>query len=78
MKIRSDTKLGQVVVDIRIINCSCHYFTTKLSLPWDSKIKDACNQPRYGRVYDCKYYLIVESHNNWIIMNFTDDGTYDL
>ena len=45
---RSDPKLGPGIVAIRIIPCSCHYCTTILSLSWDSKIKEAFNQPRYG------------------------------
>ena len=48
----SDPKLGPWVVDIKIFPWSYHDCTTQLSLPWDSKIKGACNQPRYGRVYD--------------------------
>ena len=42
---RSDTKVGPGIVAIRIISCSCHYCTTKLCLSWESKIKDAFNQP---------------------------------
>ena len=72
---RSDTRLGPGIVSIRIIPCSCHVCTTKLSLPWGSTIKEACNQPIYGRVYNCKYSLIIGSHNNCIIMNFLDIGT---
>ena len=47
---RSDPKLGPVIVEIRRIPCSFHDCTTKLSLPWDYTIKEACNHPRYGRV----------------------------
>ena len=47
----SDPKLGQGVVDIRRIPCSINACTTQLCLPWVSKIKNACNQPRYERVY---------------------------
>ena len=36
---QSDTKLGPFIVAIRIIPCSCHDFTTILSLSWYSKIK---------------------------------------
>ena len=39
-------------------------------------MKNACNYTRYGRVYNCKYYLILGSHNNCIINNFIDYGTY--
>ena len=74
---RSDPKLAQKFVDIRMITCSCHTCTTTLCLSWDYKIKYARNQPRYERVYDCKYSLIIGSHNNWIIINFIDDGTYE-
>ena len=33
------------------------------------------NQPRYVRVYSCKYSQMLGCHNNWILMNFLDDGT---
>ena len=48
----SDKKLGPGIVAIRIIACSCHDFTTILSLSWDSKIKEAVNLPRYCRIYN--------------------------
>ena len=51
---RSDPKLGPGIVSLRIIPCRCHYSITQLSLTWYSKIKDACYQPIYGRLYDCK------------------------
>ena len=66
----SDTKLGQGIVEIRIIPCSCHACTTILSLYWDSKTREAFNQNRYGRVYSCKYSQIIGGHNNCIIMIF--------
>ena len=69
---RSYSKLGLGVVSSRKISCSFHACTTQLFLPWDYKIKDACYQPIYGRVYYCKCYIILGSHNNWIIMNFID------
>ena len=53
--------------------CSFHVFSTQLSLRWYSKIKYACCQPIFGRVYDCKYSLILLSFNNWIILNFLYD-----
>ena len=74
---RSDPKLGPVIVEIRRIPCNCHACTTIFSLSWDSKIKEAVDQPRYYRVYTCKYSEILGCHNNWIIMNFVDDGTLD-
>ena len=51
---RSDPKLIPGIVSIRIIPCSFHDFKTILSLSWDSKIKEGVNQPRYGRLYNCK------------------------
>ena len=72
---RSDPKLGPGIVYLRIITCSCHYCITQLYLTWGSKIKSACNQPRYGVVYDCKYSQILGYHNNWIIIIFIDYGT---
>ena len=33
------------------------------------------NHPRYGRVYNCKYSQILGCHNNWILIQFSDDGT---
>ena len=38
-------------------------------------MKEAYNNPRYGRVYIFKYYLILDSHNNWMITYFLYDGT---
>ena len=38
------------------------------------KIKEAVNQPRYGRLYNFIYSQIFVCHNNWILMNFFDDG----
>ena len=72
---RYDPKLCQEVVALRLFSWNCHACTTKVSLPWDTKIKYACNKTRYGRVYDCNYYLIIGSQNNWIIMDFLNDGT---
>ena len=48
----SDPKLGPGIVEIRTIPYSCHDCTTILSLSWDSKIKEAVIQPRYGIVYN--------------------------
>ena len=72
---RSDPKVGPDIVALRKIPCSCHACIIQLSLPWDSKIKYACNHPRHGRVNDEKYSLIIGFHNIWIIMNFLDDKT---
>ena len=36
------TKLVRVTIAVRRINCSCNYFPTHLSIPWENKIKDAC------------------------------------
>ena len=63
---RSDPKLGPGIVAIRRITCSCHAYTSKIYLSWDSKTKDAVNQPRYGRVYNCKYSEIIGCHNSWV------------
>ena len=49
----SDPKLGPYIFSIIIIPCGCHACTAILSLSWDPKIKEAVNQPRYGRVYSC-------------------------
>ena len=72
---RSDQKIGPGIVLIRIITCSCHACTTKLCFTWYYTIKEAYNQQIYGIVYNCKYSLILGSHNNWVIMNFRDYGT---
>ena len=50
----SDLKLGTGIVEIRRITYNFHACTTILSLSWDSKIKEAVNQPIYGRVHNCK------------------------
>ena len=55
-----------------------------MQLPWLYKEKMTSlgfydqmgyNKPRYGRVYNFKYYLIIGFNNNWAMMNFLDDGT---
>ena len=71
----SDPKLGPGIVAIIRTPCSFHYCRTILLLSWDSKTKEAVNQPIYGRVYNCKYYQIIGFHNNWIVKIFLNDGT---
>ena len=68
-------KLGQVIVADQMIPLGCYSCATQLYIPRDSKIKDASNHLRYGRVYYCKYSLILGYHNTWIIMKFLDDVT---
>ena len=63
---------------MRIIQWSCHARTTILSLLCYYKIKGAFDQQRYGRVYYCKHYLIIGSHDNWIKMNYIYDGTVNM
>ena len=46
-------------------------------MSWDSKIREAVNQPKYDRVYNLKYSQFLSCHNNWIIIFFFDDGTYE-
>ena len=63
----SDPKLCLGIVAIKIIPCSCHACKIILS---DSKIIEAFNQHRCGRVYNFKYSQILGCHNNWNIMGF--------
>ena len=70
----SSPKISPGIFVIRIIPCICHSCTDILSISWDPKIKEAVNPPRYGRVYSCKYSQIHGCHNNWILINFLDDG----
>ena len=72
----SDPKFGLGIFSIIIILCSFHACTIILSISWNSKIKEAVNQPRYSRVYNFKYSQIIGCHNNWIIIKFVDDGIY--
>ena len=65
---RSDPKLSQGVVSVRITSWSCQSCTIQLSLPWDNKTEVAFNQPRYGRFYYCNYSLILVPCNNCIIV----------
>ena len=51
---RSDPKLVPGIFSIRVIPCICHACTAISYLSWYSKIKEAVNHPRYGRVYNCK------------------------
>ena len=67
---RSDPKLGPGIVEIIIIPWICHACTTILFLFWYSKIKESVNQPRYGRLYNCKYSQIIGYNNNCILMIF--------
>ena len=69
----SDPRLCPGIVSIIRIPCSFQACTTILSLSWDPKIKEAVNQYRYGRLYDCKYSQIIGCQNNWILMIFLDD-----
>ena len=51
--------------------CFHNYIISFLGL----KIKEAVNQPIYGRLHHFKYSQIPGCRNNWIIMDFVDDGT---
>ena len=73
----SDPKFGPGIVEMRRIPHNFHARTTISSISWDSKIKEAVNQPRYGRVNNFESSQILGCHNNWIIMNYVDDGTYE-
>ena len=72
---RSEIKFVQGVVAIRCMTRSYSAYTTILPLPWDSTTEEAFKQKIYCRVYNCTYFLIIGSPNNWIILNFIDDGT---
>ena len=74
---RSDPKLGPGIVSVGIIPFNWHACTTIIFLSWDSKIKEAVNHPRYGRVHKCKYSQILSCRNNWIILIFLDDVRYE-
>ena len=73
---RSDSNLGLRIFDLIRITCSFHNCTTILSFPWNSIITEACNQKIYGRVFICKYYLILGSHNYWFIIKILYDVPY--
>ena len=68
----SDPKLGPGPFAVRIFPCNCHSRTNILSLYWDSKIEEAFNQPRYGRICNFKTSQLFGCHNIWIIMNILD------
>ena len=72
----SDPKVGQGIVEIRIIPCSCHSCTTTLPLSWDFKNEESVSQPRYGKVYNCEYYQVLGCNINCILFNFYD-GIYE-
>ena len=71
----ANSKLGQGFVAAIRITCSWHYCKQKLTIPWENKLKGEFNQPRYERVLNCKYYKMLRSPNNWIIMSFIDKVT---
>ena len=72
---RSDPKLGPGIFSLRRIPCICYACTAILYLSWYPKIREALNEPRYGRVYNRKYSQIIGCHNNCILINFLYDGT---
>ena len=69
----SDPKLGPGIFTIRRVPCIFHAFTTLLSFSWDSKTKEAVNQPGYGLVYNWKYPQTTGCNDNLIIILFLDD-----
>ena len=44
-------------------------------IPWYSLIKEAFNHPRYAIICNCKYFIIIGSSNNLIIINVLYDVT---
>ena len=73
---RVDPKLGKGVVSVKIIPYVFHSCQKQLFIPWGPKIKYLCNKSRYTRALICKYSQIMVSYNNWIILNFIDEGKY--
>ena len=53
-------------------------FATQFNFLWEPKIKDACNHPRYEIFFDWNYSPILVSRNNWTIMNFLENGDYEV
>ena len=47
-----DQKLGEGFVAVIINHLNCHDCTTQLYITWDTKIKDPCNQTRYGIIFN--------------------------
>ena len=48
---------------------------TPLSIIQDTKFKYVYNQPIYGIVLNCIYFLILGFQNNWVVENLLDDVT---
>ena len=53
------------------------YFNNKTISFLGFKIKDKFNQPRYGKVYNSKYSQMIGCHNEYIVMDFIADVTYE-
>ena len=46
--------------------------------PGIQKQKEEVHKPRYGRVYNCKYYIIIGFHNNFIILKIMMEQTKNI
>ena len=69
---RSGTKLDQWVVYVRIIHVVA--ILVKINCIFLGILKHT----RYTRVFNFKYYLIIGSCNHYIIINYLDDGKYEV
>ena len=76
MYLQGDYKLGQGIVAIITVICSCQYCQTQLSITWDIDNKDACIKMIYARIINYNSSKILVSQNNWNIMDFIYDGKY--
>ena len=75
-----DPKLGMGVCEIHRIPCACVVCTSMLDKPWISCISSN-KQERYTPVTKCTYWPVLESFNNWSIIessqNSTSSDTFD-
>ena len=62
------SQLGIGVVMSRRYPCGCPSCRSTLRLPWDRKVNDPIDQPRFQRAADCKLKEAVGDLNDWKVI----------
>ena len=65
------TKLGNGKFSIRRILCVCIACTTMLDKPWAYTVNPT-KHPCYQTVDDCTYWPVLDSLNNWNVIQFAN------
>ena len=66
--------MGHGKFAIQIISCVCISYTNILDKTWAYGI-DPTKQPHYQPVVECIYWPVLDSFNNWNIIQFTNKTT---